>query len=187
MSEELINIQIEKEEAKAAFSSIKEYGSNDLMPLAKMLIDQLVNIRYKNNTSETDEQFYSQYVKNILDTIKNINPADHVEAMIAVQMFSIHNAIMKNCSLAVNFIESTDIKTIEVTNLRFNMINKLARTFAMQMESLTRYRTKGQQKITVEHLQINSGGQAIIGSVNKTNITMKEREKVQEGVAHNDK
>jgi hypothetical protein len=36
----------------------------------------------------------------------------------------------------------------------------------MQMEALNRYRSKGQQKITVEHVHINSGGQAIIGNVN---------------------
>jgi hypothetical protein len=36
------------------------------------------------------------------------------------------------------------------------------------MESLNRHRGKGQQKMTVEHVHINSGGQAIIGNVNST-------------------
>jgi hypothetical protein len=35
----------------------------------------------------------------------------------------------------------------------------------MQMEALKRYRTGGQQKVTVEHVTVNDGGQAIVGSV----------------------
>jgi hypothetical protein len=43
--------------------------------------------------------------------------------------------------------------------------NKLARTFATQMEALKKYRTGGQQKVVVEHVTVNAGGQAIVGSV----------------------
>jgi len=45
--------------------------------------------------------------------------------------------------------------------------NKLARTFTAQMEALTRYRGKGQQKMTVEHVHVHQGGQAIVGNVNQ--------------------
>jgi hypothetical protein len=41
----------------------------------------------------------------------------------------------------------------------------LARTFAAQVEALKRYRTGGEQKVTVEHVTVNAGGQAIVGSV----------------------
>jgi hypothetical protein len=43
--------------------------------------------------------------------------------------------------------------------------NKLARTFTTQMEALKRYRTGGQQKVTVEHVTVNAVGQAIVGAV----------------------
>src|ERR1700733_1653622 len=43
--------------------------------------------------------------------------------------------------------------------------NKLARTFAVQVEALKRYRTGGEQKVTVQHVTVNEGGQAIVGSV----------------------
>ena len=52
--------------------------------------------------------------------------------------------------------------------------NKLSRTFMMQIEALNRYRGKGQQKMTVEHVHINSGGQAIIGNVTKNDSSKKE-------------
>ena len=45
--------------------------------------------------------------------------------------------------------------------------NKLAKTSAAQMEALKRYRTGGQQKVTVEHVTVNQGGQAIVGPSRK--------------------
>jgi hypothetical protein len=41
----------------------------------------------------------------------------------------------------------------------------LARTYAMQMEALKRYRTGGEQKVTVQHVSVSEGGQAIVGNV----------------------
>jgi glucans biosynthesis protein len=35
----------------------------------------------------------------------------------------------------------------------------------MQVEALQRYRGKGQQKVTVEHVHVHSGGQGIVGAV----------------------
>ena len=42
---------------------------------------------------------------------------------------------------------------------------KLLSVFAKQLETLNRNRGKGQQKVTVEHVQVQSGGQAIVGSI----------------------
>jgi hypothetical protein len=42
--------------------------------------------------------------------------------------------------------------------------NKLTRTFATQMEALKRYRTGGEQKVTVQHVSVSEGGQAIVGN-----------------------
>ena len=42
---------------------------------------------------------------------------------------------------------------------------KLLRTFTAQLEALQRYRGKGEQKMTVEHVHVHAGGQAIVGEV----------------------
>jgi hypothetical protein len=42
---------------------------------------------------------------------------------------------------------------------------KLSCTFAMLLEALNRHRGKGQQKMTVEHVHVHSGGQAVVGMV----------------------
>ena len=44
-------------------------------------------------------------------------------------------------------------------------LNKLARTFSVQVETLKRYRSNGEQKVTVEHVSVNEGGKAIVGNV----------------------
>jgi hypothetical protein len=43
--------------------------------------------------------------------------------------------------------------------------NKLARTFAAQVEALKQYRNGGEQKMTVQHVHVAEGGQAIVGNV----------------------
>jgi hypothetical protein len=46
--------------------------------------------------------------------------------------------------------------------------NQLERTFTAQMEALKRYRTGGEQKVTVQHVSVSEGGQAIVGKVTQT-------------------
>ena len=43
--------------------------------------------------------------------------------------------------------------------------NKISRTYAVLLDALNHHRGKGQQKITVEHVHIHSGGQAVVGVV----------------------
>jgi hypothetical protein len=56
--------------------------------------------------------------------------------------------------------------------------NKLARTFAVQMEALKRYRAGGEQNVTVQHVSVGQGGQAIVG-----NVTQAARETARETAA----
>jgi hypothetical protein len=46
-----------------------------------------------------------------------------------------------------------------------NQANKLSRTYTNLLEALNRHRGKGQQKVTVEHVHVHSGGQAVVGTV----------------------
>ena len=57
------------------------------------------------------------------------------------------------------------VETIAQQDSAERALNKLARTFSMQVNSLKRYRTGGEQKVTVEHVHVHEGGQAIVGNV----------------------
>ncbi len=95
----------------------------------------------------------------VMGVIRSVAPRDGLEAMLATQMGAIHSATMM---LARRF---NHVDTIAQQDAAERALNKLARTYAMQMEALKRYRTSGQQKVTVEHVTVNAGGQAIVGAV----------------------
>jgi hypothetical protein len=95
----------------------------------------------------------------MLAMVKGIEPRDQIEAMLAAQMAAVHNATMTFAG-RLNRIDN-----IQQQDSAERAFNKLARTFAAQVEALKRYRTGGQQKVTVEHVTVNAGGQAIVGSV----------------------
>jgi hypothetical protein len=91
--------------------------------------------------------------------VKSIKPKDQLEAMLAAQMGAIHAAMMTSAGQLARSV------TIDQQDSAERALNKLARTFAMQMEALKRYRTGGEQKVTVQHVSVQEGGQAIVGNV----------------------
>lgn len=97
----------------------------------------------------------------LLSVVRGVQPRDELEAMLAVQMGAIHQATMM-MARRLNHVE-----TIPQQDAAERALNKLSRTYAMQIEALKRYRTGGQQKVTVEHVTVNKGGQAIVGNVTR--------------------
>jgi len=84
-----------------------------------------------------------------------------MEAMLATQMAAVHMATMTFAKRLAN------VETIPQQDSAEKAFNKLSRTFASQMEALKKYRTGGEQKMTVEHVTVNEGGQAIVGNVSQ--------------------
>ena len=74
-------------------------------------------------------------------------------------MAAVHNATM---TFARRLAHVDNIPQQDSAERAFN---KLARTFAAQVEALKRYRTGGEQIVRVEHVTVNEGGQAIVGNV----------------------
>ena len=95
----------------------------------------------------------------MLSVVKGIEPKDQVETMLAAQMAAVHNATMTFARRLAH------VENIPQQDSAERAFNKLARTFAAQVEALRRHRTGGEQKVTVEHVTVNEGGQAIVGSV----------------------
>ena len=57
-------------------------------------------------------------------------------------------------------------QTFAARNENLNQANKLVRSYATLIEALDRHRGKGgQQHVTVEHVHVHRGGQAIVGTV----------------------
>ena len=47
----------------------------------------------------------------------------------------------------------------------YNGYTKLARAYVAQMEALRKHRNGGKQTVTVQHVNVQDGGQAIVGNV----------------------
>src|SRR5262249_4166400 len=86
----------------------------------------------------------------MLSVIKGIEPRDQLEAMLAAQMAAVHVTTMAFARVAA---------------VNISAFNKLTRTFAMQIEALKRYRSGAEQKVTLQHVSVAEGGQAIVGNV----------------------
>ena len=84
--------------------------------------------------------------------------------MLASQMTATHNLAMEMSKRAL-----LDGQTEDGVNFNVNRVTKLMRTFTSQAEALNKYRNKGKQQITVKHqnVNVNDGGQAVIGDINQ--------------------
>jgi len=89
-----------------------------------------------------------------------INPKDELKGMLPAQLVACHHASME-CYRRAMLRE----QTFEGRQENLNRTNKLSRTYSALLESLNRHRGKGQQKMTVEHVHVYEGGQAIVGNV----------------------
>jgi len=95
-----------------------------------------------------------------ITAMKGMKPGDELEGMLSAQLIAIHNATMECCRRAM-----LGNQTFEGRRENLNQANKLSRTYAALTEALDRHRGKGQQRITVEHVNVHAGGQAIVGAV----------------------
>jgi hypothetical protein len=116
-------------------------------------------LRQLANASLQGGQINEAEINFMLSIVKGVKPKDQLEAMLAVQMAAIHVATL---TLARRLAH---IETLPQQDSAERALNKLARTFATQMVALKRYRTGGEQKVTVQHVSVSEGGQAIVGNV----------------------
>lgn len=95
----------------------------------------------------------------MLAVVKDVKPKDQLEAMLAAQMAAAHMATMTFARRLAG------VENLAQRDSAASAFNKCARTYASQMEALKRYRTGGEQKVTVQHVSVSEGGQAIVGNV----------------------
>ena len=95
----------------------------------------------------------------LLSIIRDMAPRDAVERMLAVQMAATHVATIR----AGRWMATSD--NLPQLEAHYTGFNKLARTFAAQVEALRKHRTGGKQVVTVQHVNVADGGQAIVGNV----------------------
>lgn len=108
---------------------------------------------------ETEEEKSAKLVKAI-DLFDSVRPADGLESMLAAQMVGAHAAAMECMRRAM-----VPGQSFEGRNINLGHAQRMMALYAQQVAALDKHRGKGQQKVTVEHVHVAAGGQAIVGNV----------------------
>ena len=109
-----------------------------------------------------------------LGFVDAIEPRDAAEALLLAQMAATHQATMM-LARRLNHVQN-----LPQQDAAEGALNKTARTYAAQMDTLKRYRSKGKQVVRVERVTVTDGGQAIVGAV-----STRGREKLETASAWN--
>jgi hypothetical protein len=139
--------------------SYLKFGTSDSDSLG-VIVNQIANLINTGNgppdRTDMDE------INAGLAFVVEMKPQDPTEMFLASQMFAIQNLAMDTARRTV-FKDQAP----EARNQYMDQTIKLMRTFTTQVEALAKYRTKGKQKITVQHVNVENGGQAIVGDVSQ--------------------
>lgn len=125
--------------------------SRDFMHL---LDNQLIQV-----ASSSPTKFNVSEQNAAVAAVAGIAPENEMETMLAVQMTATHFTAMDMLHRAKR------ASTLPSLQEYGNLATKLLRTFTAQTEALAKLRRGGSQKVTVEHIHVYPGGQAIVGQV----------------------
>ena len=85
-----------------------------------------------------------------------MNPADEFEGMLCSRLLVLHNQYM-------NFMTKSATSYHDaIVDLNINRATKLIRLYNETLDTLNKYRRKGEQRIVIQHVNVNDGGQAVI-------------------------
>ena len=102
-----------------------------------------------------------------LAVIDGVRPKDEIEAMLAAHMAITNITLLElvartRGAIAGHMYQGNGIKRLDILG---NLTTKFMRTYTMQVEALARKRRKGEQNVTVKHVHVHAGGQAVVGNV----------------------
>ena len=137
--------------------TLKSLGGSNCDDWNNLVASQAMNGLW---LKQSDAQTRDLQMNATVAAMIGIAPKDELEGMMAAQLLAAHNAAMECYRRAM-----LGDQTLEGRRENLAQANKLSRTYAMLLEALNRHRGKGQQKVTVEHVHVHAGGQAVVGVV----------------------
>jgi hypothetical protein len=98
----------------------------------------------------------------VLAVLDGAEPQTEIEAMLVMQMAITHALVLRSARLMVG---SKEIPQQDSNGLA---LHRLSRAFVSQIDALAKLKRGGEQEVTVEHVHVYPGGQAIVGNVTQT-------------------
>ncbi len=128
--------------------------------VAARLAQQVISVLSTANLEKEEEK---RRVKSALSLLKRIEPQNELEGLLAAQIIGVHETAME-CLQQSRLPAQTPAG--RDTNLKHAV--KFMGLFTKQLEALDRLRGKGQQKLTVERVNVEYGAQANVGTITQT-------------------
>jgi hypothetical protein len=120
--------------------------------LADRLLNQILNPTHQPPPGQPISE---QNLNAALAAVTGIGPRDEAEAMLAVQMVGVHWTAMdllRQVAATGNRLQLNDAGNLAV---------KLLRTYTAQIEALKRYRSASEQRVVVQHVNVNADQAAV--------------------------
>jgi hypothetical protein len=137
--------------------TLKNIGGSQSDHWNNILANQVVQALWVKNSDKNERD---RQLSGAVAALIGIAPKGELEGMMAAQLIAAHNAAME-CYRRAMIGE----QTFEGRRENLAQANKLSRTYATLLGALNHHRGKGQQKVTVEHVHVHSGAQAVVGVV----------------------
>jgi len=152
------NLEISQEPNSPVMKLIKQTGIDGIaLDVIKGIMSPLINLIRSQENSDSSGSFDSAFNKSIT-LISASDPKNQCELMLATQLAMTHITLGKSAQLL-----DQNYSEVEAINSLGNLYTKLSRLGIDQINTLQRLKGKGQQKIIVEKVNIEAGGQAAIG------------------------
>lgn len=119
---------------------------------SQLLFHQAINACFI--TRPHDPAFIANAINVALIAMK---PADEIEGMLCTRLLVLHNQYMTFMNRSCYPEQST-----EGIDININRASKLMRVYNETLEALNRHRRKGEQKVIVQHVNVENGGKAVV-------------------------
>jgi hypothetical protein len=150
--------EIHVHDASKNLGTLKAIGGSMSDNWNNILANQTIGTIWFSENTDPEEVKRRRHAA--VDALIGLKPQDELVGMIAGQLLACHFASME-CYRRAMVRE----QTFEGRRENLSQANKLSRTYATLLEALNRHRGKGTQRVTVEHVHVYSGGQAVVGTV----------------------
>jgi hypothetical protein len=149
-----IELKISQEPNSPVMKLIKQTGIEGIaLDVVKAIMSPLINL-----IANRDDDDAGSALNKSITLIAASDPKNQLELMLATQLAMTHITLGKSAQLLDQ--NYSDVQTI---NSLGNLYTKLSRLGIDQINTLERMKGKGQQRIIVEKINIEAGGQAAIG------------------------
>jgi len=122
---------------------------------AAILIAQLAET---SSPPDANEELTVKKLNQAAVKMAAMEPRDPFEGQLIAQMISVHDQIMHWTKIL------SRSSSFEEVNGSTNVVSKLMTRYHQALELLIKYRRGGEQRVHVEHVYVQAGGQAMLGN-----------------------